>query len=658
MKRRAVPCLALLFCTSCGSSEQPAGGEPPPTTSTDTTWTQAVSPVVLTEDFTVPQGAKLTIEAGVTVRLARETSLTIDGQLVARGTETEPILFTKNDDSDTSAYWQSVVFTDSAADAEYEQLDEYVSGSVVQWCTFEHARRAIRVTDSAPLIDQCTFRNNATAGSIEPFGGAAIFVEEGATPRIQKSTFTENVANTFNWGGAIYVNASDPIIQDNVFTSNVAAYGGAIATDRMAAPIVGNRFEDNLTYSKGGAFSIVSTAAALLNNEVVGNHADADGGGIHVCVDCYPHATPFVIDNKITNNQSDNSDPEKGAAGFGAAYVRAMVNNDIHGNLRGTTPSDFGWYHALAEGEPTWITSPNIAGNWWGTTDTTEIGATIFDGNDDSSYGVVTFEPVLTAPITAAQRRVTITTRKLRYTDENDTMPVFLTIYNPSAAKQVKLVLLLQYGEGAPLLYQGALDFPDVAAERGSYSLAMPENAVFFTTLLEPDYGNAAQFDYGYWHAALFDATSGDRLGEACSIRFDLKEQPGTGAVQVPDVGVTITGEQLSVGATYSAVTASLGAPSQSFEGAAGGRLIEYAQHQLSILLSGNGDQATVLGLYGSPGFSGQTDQGISIGSDEAAVETAYGTAKTDPFLGTWWYGEKGAAFEFAEGKVTRIHLF
>ena len=501
-------------------------GEVSGTIAADQTWTAAQSPYSVVDDLTVNEGISLTIEPGVAVEIGGGRSIIVQGELIARGTEAEPIRFTHAQSSARTQHWGSIVFEDSSTDAVFQDLDDYVSGSIVEWAVLETATNALWIIGAAPYVHRCTFQNNKNEASFEVPGGAALRIEDGATPRVFENDFVDNVAEAVTYGGAIYASESNPIIQDNHFTGNSSVYGGAVTTDLAAGPIVGNTFEENeATVSEGGAVSLFSTVSAVLNNTVSRNEAAMDGGGIHVCVTCFPHSTPFFMDNTITDNISRNHEPTEGAAGFGAAYLRVFAFNNVHGNLRDGEPSDFGWFHELAEGEdayPAWVSHPSVSDNWWGTTNGDDIAATIFDGADDEGYGQVDFEPVLDSAVSAPTPRVTITTRKLRYQDVDDPMPVFLTVYNPGAERNIELSILVAYGDGPPIPYSAPLDFPDSAGGGEGYHLSMPANSVYFTTLLEPVYDGVPVVSSGHWYAAIFDGDSGDRIGEVCSIRFDL----------------------------------------------------------------------------------------------------------------------------------------
>ena len=510
--RAAALCLLLTMFPFAG------GATPvPPLIDQDTTWTQSASPYVLTdEDATVDEGVTLTLEPGVVVHMGAKRSLRIGGALIARGTADRPIHFMGQPADEESKRWASVHFLPSSVPAAYEGLDTYASGSILEHVTFENGDRAVRLEEASPLIARCTFRDNQHAVSGDTQGGAALFVGEGSHPRVVGSLFKNNFATGVAQGGAIFVDRGQPIIQDNLFKGNRSVYGGAITTDGVAAPIVGNTFEENAAVTEGGAISLVSSIPAFLNNLVTRNTAFLDGGGVHVCVTCFPHAAPFAMDNRII----ENTNRIEGAAGFGAAYLRLFTNNDIYDNTRNGEPADFGWFNDNAGDYPSWVTDVAIPDNWWGTTDLDAIATTLFDHHDEEALGTANYEPVREGPIEGPLPRVTITTRKLRYGTPSEPMPVFVTLYNPGPSRTVEVVILLQYGDDPPFPYQGPLSFPDAIPKLGAYTLTLPENSAWFATLITPICPEGQAEIEGTWHAALHDAETGDPIGELVSSRF------------------------------------------------------------------------------------------------------------------------------------------
>lgn len=464
--------------------------------------------ITLDADFTVAAGETLTIEPGVTVTLAEGAALLVDGELVARGTAAAPVVFT----GDAAARWRSIVFNDAAVDAAFDGVDVFTEGSIVEHAVVEHATRGMELAGASPYLHAVTFRNNELPATVDTVGGAALLVSGGATPRIRNCVFEDNVANNFAFGGALYVDAADPIVQDSVFTGNTATYGGAVSTNLMAAPIVGSRFEGNVSDSEGGAISLVSTVAAVLANTVTGNVADTDGGGVHVCVTCDPHASPYFYDDVITDNVSASEDPDDGAAGLGAAYLGAFANNDVHGNLRNGEPSDFSWFNPISEGAPDWIAAPALSSVWWGTDDPAAIAATIWDGADNARYGAITLDAIRTAPLSAPTPRAVIASRRLHYQDAGE-VPVFLTVYNPGAARTATLAITRN-----DLPFSGEMAYPGATRAGDGWTLALPENSVWFTTLDVETYDGVAVDDIA-WEAILRDE-EGELLGVPVVARY------------------------------------------------------------------------------------------------------------------------------------------
>lgn len=382
---------------------------------------------------------------------------------------------------------------------------------------FEHATRAVQVRSASPYVHWCTFIHNECEAGDDTMGGAGMLIVEGAAPRVRACLFNDNVAVGAD-GGAIRVDHSAPIIQDNTFTANSSVYGGAIAVYNVLSPIVGNTFESNDGGFEGGAITLYSSSSAFLNNRVVDNFSTFDGGGVHVCVDCFPHANPLLMDNTIT----DNVAAFEGAGGVGAAYIRVLSHNNIHDNFGNDEPADFAWFNKVAEGYPDWVQSPDARQNWWGTTDPEAIATTIHDGLDTDGYGTVRYDPYLTAPVEAPETRVTITTLKIRYHTDDDPMPVVLTLYNPGPEREVRLLLMVGIEQTPPAFYQGALDFPGALPEEDGFRLTLPENSVFFTTLMSPAYFGMAGVKDVFWHAALVDAQTGERIGDVCTIGVRL----------------------------------------------------------------------------------------------------------------------------------------
>ena len=514
-KTRSVAALVVGLLVAAGPA---AAEDVPASIDADTTWSADGSPYRIAADAVVAPGITLTIDSGVAVELGEGVSLSIEGTLLARGTAEEIITIAGID----GARWGSIVFEDSSGDAVYGGIDGYEGGSILEHCHVEGGTAAVQMLAASPLIRSCEFTGNAVDDPEQAVGGAALRILDGSAPRIRDCRFEGNEVGDPGWGGAIYARLSAPVIQDCLFEANRSSYGGAICFDNCHSPIVGNRFLDNEASGEGGAVSLYSSSPAFLDNVVEGNTSMwADGGGVHVCVDCRPHANPIVIENEIRGNQG----LYHGAGGIGAAYLRVFRHNTVVNNTTQDEPSDLGWFNELLDEYPEWVTHPDLSNNWWGTTDLDAIEDAVFHGEDDPIYGVAQLEPVAEAPREAASRWAVVTCREIRYDTAGQEMAVYLTIYNPIEADvDVLLALALTYGDRVRIPYSGPVDLPGAAPTPAGHRLSLPARTVAFVELMRPEFDGDPGLGSGTWHVALVNAQTHEPLSEALSARFEIGE--------------------------------------------------------------------------------------------------------------------------------------
>lgn len=95
----------------------------------NTTWRpDTCEPYIITGNIIVQSGVTLSIEPGTLVKFDSLKAMTIQGTLIAQGTEANPITFTSNADSPSRGDWGYIHFSDSSVDATYDGGGSYLSG--------------------------------------------------------------------------------------------------------------------------------------------------------------------------------------------------------------------------------------------------------------------------------------------------------------------------------------------------------------------------------------------------------------------------------------------------------------------------------------------------------------------------------------------------
>ena len=290
----------------------------------NTTWTVANSPYVVVGNALVMDGVTLTIEAGVQVEFQNGICLQIDGELIARGVNGIPIVFTSNETSPSPGDWGYILFTDTSIDAVFDGGGNYVSGSILEYCVIEYAggltvsgNGGLRINSSSPFVKDCSIRNNSERG--------IMIWENFLDVKIENTTITENSSSSSGGGGGIYIwhgsiSVSNSHIIDNVVSGNGGGIHGYIADLTMVNCIVSN----NTSSGNGGGISYLGCngEAFVINGSTIeGNSADI-GGGIYIPTNCYN------FDVSIENSYIVNNFAFSGGGGIYTGRGRIDISNN------------------------------------------------------------------------------------------------------------------------------------------------------------------------------------------------------------------------------------------------------------------------------------------------------------------------------------------
>ncbi|MCK4312209.1 MAG: choice-of-anchor D domain-containing protein, partial [Candidatus Cloacimonetes bacterium] len=267
------------------------------TISTDTNWS-GVDTVKVVGDIYVEDGITLTIDPGIYVEFQGHYKLDVQGTLLAIGTSSNIITFTA---ANHSTGWNRIVFLETPAAND---------SSKIVYCKLEYGK--------------------ANTGGNGNKGGA-IYVNSFHKVLISHSTFLNNEADL--WGGAIYCQSSNIIIEYCDINNSIGQSGGGICLNYSDPVLINNLIRNNNASYGSGIFFNYSDAI-LINNTIVNN----SNRGIW----CQDNSDPSFRNTIIYGNSGyeiylndTDCDPnfyycdiEGGTSGFGGAGAGANYTGD------------------------------------------------------------------------------------------------------------------------------------------------------------------------------------------------------------------------------------------------------------------------------------------------------------------------------------------
>ncbi len=266
------------------------------------------------ENLHVPLDDTLHLHAGKVVMFHGYYHISVEGTIMAEGSEEQPILFTTKD---TLGLYNTYTQEGGWNGIRFFHTDNKGAGkntSILKHCIFEYSKAsaldfknggAISIEgDKNVLIKNSLFQHNYAY-----VNGGAVYAN-GASPVIKNSEFRKNTAfsrypEIISYGGAIYILASNAEISWSYFEKNYAgntgdasAFGGAIAVVASDPDIFNNVIYDNAA-PVGGGMSILSSTGInpISNNLIINNESTLAGGGI-----AFLNASPVIANNTILNN--------------------------------------------------------------------------------------------------------------------------------------------------------------------------------------------------------------------------------------------------------------------------------------------------------------------------------------------------------------------
>ena len=314
---------------------------PNPLTDPNTILDAASSPWYVNSNLTVPADKNLTIEPGTTVFFNKLTSLTVNGRLVAEGTEYQRIRLTLEPGDKSN--WNGINFTNTLQDNRLCYVDMEFA---------DNDSEAINISNSRLLIDNMTWLN--TTNTILEVSHPSIRVSNSVFPNttgveiihganlsgseyfiLKGNTFgtTTGYNDIIDFSGC---SRPGPILQvyDNVF---LGGEDDALDLDGTDAHIEGNTFMN----FKGGVSSTSNAIATDLSSEIVAvrNIFLNNDRAVLLKGNAFIHAEHNVFIRSSV--AAVNFHEDGGVAGEGA-YLDGDIfwdNNDLFENEFGADPN-------------------------------------------------------------------------------------------------------------------------------------------------------------------------------------------------------------------------------------------------------------------------------------------------------------------------------
>ena len=242
-----------------GTATEPKESIPPGDIS-DRVWGKDIKIYNIQGNINIPEGEKLIIEAGTKIifKGPYQFSINQNAQLIAKGTETDSIEFTDDDENEG---WQGLVFEDSGDD------------DTLEYCVLSHANRTatstiqrggvISIDNSNPTITHSRITENKTWRD----GGGMYLYNSNAT--IRYTRFEGNMCPNNGNGGALCMVNSSPIITNSIFCNNHANSGGAIYVTKSSPTLTNVTIADNKALTNGGAITLEKDYQITIENSII-----------------------------------------------------------------------------------------------------------------------------------------------------------------------------------------------------------------------------------------------------------------------------------------------------------------------------------------------------------------------------------------------------
>jgi hypothetical protein len=371
----------------------------------NTTWTLAKSPYIVTDTIVVFPNVTLTIQPGVVVKFADDKFIEVrQASIVAIGTAKDSILFTSNSSSATPGKYQGINLKEGSLTSKFNYcIFRYASQSIFSTCTgsliiknssFNFNKIGIRSLQGFTMVDTSKFNYNVDYG---------MHLRYLISSRINTCSFSSN-------GVGLHSGFYDGKTINCRFTSNKIGLDVYrmkfdlcyISKNQIGVQSFGGITIRNSTIDSNSVTGISSVGDSIINCKIRHNVV-----GVQATVSTIMGCT--IENNNINindNGSSGNSGPSRiignyirnGNVGIDNVTENYVITENLIGIKLNISSCEISCNKICNNSSFNikYGTSYNcdISKNYWCTNDSTAIRASIYDGYNNISLGLVSFMPL------------------------------------------------------------------------------------------------------------------------------------------------------------------------------------------------------------------------------------------------------------------------